>query len=229
MRPSAGGEPLHYAYLHGFASGPHSYKGGLLARALGEHGVHLHRPDLNVPSFERLTVTGSLAAIDAVDRAVAAGGGRWRLIGSSMGGYLAALWAAANPGRVDSLVLLCPGFGITERWPKLLGEEAMAAWKRRGTIDWPDGEGRVRPLHWAFVEDARRYPPEPEVPCPTLILHGTRDDVVPVETSRRYAASRPHVSLVELPDGHALLDVEGEVVAWTLRFFGLSPSTGGVR
>ena len=36
----------------------------------------------------------------------------------------------------------------------------------------------------------------PEVDCPTLIVHGTRDEVVPIEGSRAYAASRANVRLV---------------------------------
>jgi len=48
------------------------------------------------------------------------------------------------------------------------------------------------------------YPACPEVTCPTLILHGTRDDLIPVETSREYAAQRPLVHLVEVEDDHEL-------------------------
>lgn len=211
---------FRYAYLHGFASGPRSYKGGRFAEALAARDVRLERLDLNRPSFEELTFTAALAAIDEADRLGADPARRWRLIGSSMGGYLAALWAARRPERVESLVLLCPGFGLTERWPSILGAKAMDAWRREGRIDWPDGDGRLRSLHWRFVEDARGYPPEPAVPCRTLILHGRRDDVVPIAASRGYAARHPQVTLVELDDGHALVETCDRVVEHVLRFFG---------
>jgi uncharacterized protein len=45
----------------------------------------------------------------------------------------------------------------------------------------------------------------PDVRVPTLVIHGTRDDVVPVQGSRTWAASKPHVRLVEVDDGHELV------------------------
>ncbi|HEU4535605.1 MAG TPA: hypothetical protein VFS00_15865, partial [Polyangiaceae bacterium] len=44
----------------------------------------------------------------------------------------------------------------------------------------------------------------PDVRVPCLIVHGRRDDVVDVELSRRWAAGKPHVRLVEVDDGHEL-------------------------
>lgn len=48
-----------YLYLHGFASGSGSSKGVLLKQFFGEQAqnVELHLPDLNIPSFEQLSVT----------------------------------------------------------------------------------------------------------------------------------------------------------------------------
>jgi dipeptidyl aminopeptidase/acylaminoacyl peptidase len=45
-----------------------------------------------------------------------------------------------------------------------------------------------------------------------VILHGVRDDVVPIETSRRFVADRPHVRLIELDDGHELLATLPEIL-----------------
>lgn len=38
---------------------------------------------------------------------------------------------------------------------------------------------------------------------PTVIIHGTEDDVIPIEVSRRYAA-RTGATLIEVKDGHRL-------------------------
>lgn len=200
--------PCNVAYLHGFASGPLSKKGLLLAERLRSQGVELRLPDLNRPSFSRLTVTGALEAVDELVAGAEVGkgdGGRWCFVGSSFGGYVAARWAELHPDRVARLLLLCPGFDLLSRWPLLLGREAFERWERDGVIPLADGAGRMTPVHWGFVEDARRHPPFPEVPCPTRIVHGSRDEVVPVETSHRYAAARPHVSLREVDDDHGLL------------------------
>lgn len=207
------------AYLHGFASGPLSKKGRALADRLARRRVELRLPDLNRPSFARLTVTG---ALEAVDDLVESGPpcAAWRFIGSSFGGYVAARWAELRPERVARLLLLCPGFDLPSRWPDLLGTDEFARWEREGELLLPDGAGRPTPVHWGFVEDVRRHPPFPEVPCPTRIVHGTRDEVVPVEGSRRYAAGRSDVELVEVDDDHALLEsldtIAGEVEGFLL-------------
>lgn len=207
-----------YAYLHGFASGPRSAKGVELARRLGSRGIDLALPDLNAPSFERLTYGGALGAIDALDRG---GAGRWRLLGSSMGGYLAARWAEMNPDRVDRLFLLCPGFDLLSRWPALLGAEAMARWEAEGWHSFADGAGVPTQVGWELVEEAAGHPTHPEVPCPTLILHGTRDEVVPIASSRRYASARTRVRLVEVDDDHGLIASIDRIEAEAVRFFAL--------
>ncbi|MCB9742556.1 MAG: alpha/beta fold hydrolase [Alphaproteobacteria bacterium] len=209
---------LRYAYLHGFASSPRAYKGGVLRERLARFGVDLELPDLNQPSFSKLTYSGALGAVDALDDDPSR---RWCLIGSSMGGYLAARWAELNPARVHRLVLLCPGFDLPSRWPDMLGEQAMRRWEARGSLPFADGEGVLRSLHWGFVTDAAGHPAWPEVPCPTLILHGRRDEVVPIEGSRRYAAERGQVRLIELDDDHGLADSVERIGRAAAEFFGL--------
>lgn len=192
--------PVRYLHLHGFASSAASVKGQRIKEALAARGVQLETPDLNRPSFARLTYTACLAHLDEL----LAGDEPVRMSGSSMGGYLAAAWAAANPERVERLLLLCPGFDLPSRWPQIMGEDLMVAWERAGEIPIPDREGKTALMHWEFIADARRHPTHPEVPCSTLILHGSRDEIVPIKSSREYAAARDHVRLVEVDDVHTL-------------------------
>ncbi len=196
-----------HAYLHGFASSPGARKGAVFREALARHGIDLELPDLNAPSFSRLDHREILARLDAMDARLLAcrPAARWRLIGSSFGGWVAARWAALHPERVDRLVLLCPGFDLAARWPDLLGARAFAAWRARGELPFERPDGRVEPLWWRFWEQSAAEPPAPVVSCPTLILHGVRDAVVPIESSRRYAAAGRNVRLVELEDEHPLM------------------------
>lgn len=202
--------PLRHAYFHGFASSSLSRKGQALRRFYASHGRSFHTPDLNAPSFAELTYTAMLAAIDAFDaqldrdEGVEPGVARWRIVGSSMGGYLAARWAELHPERVDELILLCPAFEFAARWPTILGEETFARWQQRGSIALPDGTGTPVEIHYGLVEDALTHPARPVAPCPTTIVHGTRDVVVPIEVSRDYAAAHDHVELIEVDDDHTL-------------------------
>lgn len=94
---------FQYAYFHGFGSSPLSKKGVKLANYMKALGITLHMINLSVPSFENLSVTTGLEAFSALDRAENDRLGKsfkWRLIGSSLGGFQAARWAELNPDRV---------------------------------------------------------------------------------------------------------------------------------
>jgi hypothetical protein len=201
---------LRHAYLHGFASSSQSYKGQALRRFYAEHGLEFHTPDLNNPSFSELTYSGMLAALDRFDAELDARDGtepgttRWRFVGSSMGGYVAARWAELHPRRVDRLLLLCPAFDFLARWPSLIGQAQFERWQAEGWIELPDHTGTPTRIHYGLVEDASQHPARPVVPCPTTIMHGTADTVVPIASSRAYVQEHPHVRLLEVDDDHGL-------------------------
>ncbi len=191
------------AYLHGFASSPLARKGQALRLELAQRGVLLHLPDLNRPSLAEIKVTDALVAIDElVDSAGSVQ--RWSFIGSSFGGYLAARWAELHPDRVHRMILLCPGFDLASRWRELVGEQGMARWQREGALEIEDATGRPVDLHWPFYEDFLGHPAFPRATCPTLVIHGRQDEVVPVSTSRLWAETSPEVELLEVDDDHGL-------------------------
>ena len=84
-----------------------------------------------------------------------------------------------------------------------------------------DAVGRRQRLAWGFLEDSRRHPARPEAVRPTRILHGLRDDVVPIEVSRRWAAGHDHVERVELDDDHRVMRSLATIVRHVETWFGL--------
>ena len=190
-------------YLHGFASGPDSTKGRFFRDRFQARGVRVDLPDLTEGDFAGLTVTGQLGVVDkCVNRHLPE-----VIIGSSLGGYLAALWAARHPGRTR-LVLLAPGFGFARRWPEWLGEEAVKQWRERGWMEvYHYGLQQNCRLGYRLLEDGAQYEDYPEVQDPTLVIHGVRDEVVPVAWSEEFAAGKPQVRLLLLDSDHQLLDV----------------------
>jgi pimeloyl-ACP methyl ester carboxylesterase len=191
------------AYLHGFASGPASTKARDLALRFAERGRTLEVPDL-APDFTHMTIGSMLAVVDAIlDRAPTT------LLGSSLGGYLATLAAVRRPDRVPALVLMAPAFGFADRFERGAGERTMAAWRRRGVMNvFHYACGREEPLSIALLDDARRHPAEPDPTCPALVLHGRRDDAVPLAASEGFVARRPdRRRLVVFDSGHELTDV----------------------
>jgi pimeloyl-ACP methyl ester carboxylesterase len=200
-------------YLHGFASGVESGKARYLRDRFAELGRDLEVPDLAQGDFENLTISGQLRLIGE-----RLGTGPGCLIGSSLGGYLAALYAATHP-EIDRVVLLAPAFSFARRWPDKLGATVTQEWERTGYMDvFHYGENARRRISWKIMEDGRSYPDEPHFVQPGLIFHGTRDDVVPAEFSRAFAAKRPNVTLRLLDSDHQLTDAVDFIWAETKKF-----------
>jgi hypothetical protein len=126
------------------------------------------------------------------------------LIGSSLGGLTAARVAEHEP-RIKRLLLLAPAFKLAERWRTQLGP-AYDEWRQSGWRVVTDfTTGQPARIDFGFFEDVARIDRgAPALTCPTLILHGLRDETVPIDGSRELAASNPRVRLVELDDGHEL-------------------------
>jgi uncharacterized protein len=202
-------------YLHGFASSPASSKAQFFARQFADLGVRCDVPALDGGDFENLTITGQLRVIEEL-----AAGEPVRLIGSSLGGYLAALYASRHPETTDRVVLLAPAFCFGSRYPEELGPEVMEPWKRTGSRRiFHYGFGEERALGYRLIEDAAGYPDYPEFAQPALILHGRNDDVVPASLSETFAASHTNARLLILDSDHQLTDVTTTLWDETQRFF----------
>ena len=204
---------MRVLYLHGFASSPSSRKAQVFAERLRQAGAECLVPALDGGDFASLTISGQLALIEAT-----AGEGPVTLIGSSMGGYLAALYAAAH-SSVEKIVLLAPAFGFARRWPLRLGPEVMAKWRAEGSMEvFHYAAGEPRRVGIELLDDGVRYPDFPAVTQPTLIFHGRNDDVVPYTFSQEFQALRPQAELHLFDSGHELTDVLDPMWALTADF-----------
>ncbi|MCJ7680085.1 MAG: alpha/beta hydrolase [Candidatus Aminicenantes bacterium] len=111
------------------------------------------------------------------------------LVGSSFGGLAAAL-AAPDLDNLHALALKSPVTGsivdlIVER-EKINGER----WKDDGFIHLPFEQGEGIRLNYTFYEDGKTksaFDRAREIGCPVLIIHGDRDESVPIEQSRDYS------------------------------------------
>jgi pimeloyl-ACP methyl ester carboxylesterase len=189
-------------YLHGFASSPQSRKARFFAAKFSAEGFMVEIPDLAAGVFEHLTLSGQLRIVAELLE-----GGPAILIGSSLGGYLAAL-AAARYSQVEKVIMLAPAFGFYDLWQAEMGKEKFQEWRENRTISiFHYGEGKEAPLAFDLMEDAARYEAFPNVRQLGLIFHGVNDPVVAVAQSRRFAAARDNIQLLEFQSGHELTDV----------------------
>ncbi len=196
---------MRYFYLHGFASGPGTAKGQYYRARFAEHGRSLILPDLNDGDFEHLTLTRQLAVIH---KALGNSPEPVTLLGSSLGGLLAVLTAVEDE-RVQKLVLLAPAFQFFARWSASASPDFLQAWEAaRYTEVFHHGYRKICRLHYDILMDAAQYDEESLVrPVPTLILHGTKDNVVPYRLSETFSATRPWVKLVLMDSDHQLTDI----------------------
>lgn len=127
------------------------------------------------------------------------------IAGSSMGGLAAANASNLRPDADFSLLLIAPAFGLDQLWRAGAGEDGLAKWASEGSIPYfHHGFGEEITLEWDFFLAAERMS-QPSLNHPTVILHGTDDDVVPIEFSRAVAKRESQVkALIEVEDGHRM-------------------------
>jgi hypothetical protein len=202
-----------FIYLHGFASSPNSRKARFFVERFRELGIGLEVPDLADGDFRNLTLSAQLKVVERTAR-----GEPLSLIGSSMGGYLAALYAARHP-EVEKVVLMAPAFSFASRWPETLGKDTMEQWKRTNTLKvFHYSEGCEVELGYQLVEDARQYEAYPGVAQPVLIFQGRNDTIVPCQFAVTFAEGHPNARLRLLESDHDLVNVLDEMWMETEQF-----------
>ncbi|MBK8020885.1 MAG: alpha/beta fold hydrolase [Chloroflexi bacterium] len=205
---------MNVIYLHGFASSPTgSSKVNAFVTRFASLGIDLRVPDLNQPDFEHLTLTAMIER--TMDEVAVCPPGPILLIGSSMGGAVAVhtvdqLRRRGSPdaGRIAAILLMAPGLSFADNRLRQLGETGLRQWRESGWLTVAHfGYGESRRIHYGIMDDVARYDSYAlDLPMPITIVHGTRDEVVRVEDSARFAEGRPNVTLIPVDSDHGLLD-----------------------
>lgn len=215
----------HYFYLHGFASSAMSNKAQDFSKRFATLGIPLHVPDLNVPSFEKLTLTAMLAKVAEEIRALPPED--VCLMGSSMGGAVALHFSDryrhAEAAWVTKLFLMAPAFDFTaNRWHDL-GAEGITRWRETGAQGFFNyAAGGLKAVHYGLFEDLQGYDSYTlSLAQPMLIFHGRNDESVNVEQSIRFAETRTNVDLRVVDSDHQLLDQTDVMWSAARKFFGV--------
>lgn len=240
--PSGGTQEFTYLYGHGFGSSPASPKGAFLRDEFrGRAGVEVGILDLTGPGvgFSECSVSDMLERIDDARKESGDPGRPLRLVGQQLGAYAAALYAERERERVESLVLLNPCFDLASRLEVMVGGDvaALEKWRDTGVHDFSGGKKAPEMMvkYDPLCVDLQRISANPFVICPTLLAHGVRDSVTPVEVSRdwcRWASVKLRAKwmpqdeaatriLLEMDDDNTLDSSFGFVVDQALDFFDL--------
>lgn len=200
--------------VHG--AGVDREEGGFFTRlteGLGEVGVASLRYDLRGHGEsggrqEEVTLATHLNDIRVAlaQMGEATGASAISLLGTSFGGGLAAYYAAKQPDELTRLVLLNPQLNYKARyidqkphWSNdYLDDEAAEELSEQGYISHRPGVKHGR----ALLNEVFWLQPHTvlaEIAAPTLIVHGTEDTFIPVDSSRTAARQlRPEHKLVEI-------------------------------
>lgn len=189
---------------HGMGSSKESEKFILLGRDLSARGVLALRFDFacsgeSEGKFEEVTYSGEAEDIAAAYDVVAQTGvEKIGVVGSSMGGTAALLFAAGGPPLAALATIAAPVHPekFAERF---LTDQLRREWRERGFIVYQG----LR-LNSTLLEDVERLDVAAaarKISAPVLVLHGDRDATVPVDEARElYGALAGPKRLVILKD-----------------------------
>lgn len=210
---------MNYLYLHGFCSGKNSYKGSYLRQNFADIGKTLVTPDLNGDDFSRMTLSSQINIIQQVTNNTK---GDITLMGSSMGAYLAVLFAQLQP-RVTRLMLIAPAFHFATRYLEKLDRRALERWQQeRYLAVFHYGYQEYRKLHYDIVDDARHHEQQPlDRQIPALIFHGLNDTSVDYRLSIDYMGTNKLARLMLLNSDHQMADSVSTIWQGTRQFLEL--------
>ena len=181
---------------HGFRSNKDSKSYQMLEPIFNKANISTFRFDFfghgdSDGKFEEITIS---EAVDDILKAIAyvkvLGYTKIALVGSSFGG-VASLMAASKSKDLYAMALKAPVSDFEE----LLRSENRAInlkeWKNQGwTYYFGTTATKPHKLNYAFFEDSKRniaYPRAGKIKIPVLIVHGTKDEAVPLEQSKKTA------------------------------------------
>lgn len=114
------------------------------------------------------------------------------LVGSSFGGLIS-LIAASQDKNITAIGLISPVVEPAKLWKERIeesfGKNGLKLWEKKGIIHY-NSRNEEFYLRWDFWKDLQKYDVlgmAKKISCPTLIVHGDRDKVVPISQSRALA------------------------------------------
>ena len=209
--PASAAAPGAVILCHGMESNKNSEKIVALAAALAGRGILALRFDFSyvgesTGKFEDITYSGEVNDLRAAYALVQSRApGKIAILGSSMGGTVALLFAADEPEIAALVTIAAPVH--PERFPqRTLTLKQIDEWRHRGFTLYHGQRLNVSLLH--DLERINVLEAAARVACPVLVVHGDADEVVPAtEAHELYGRLTNSKQLLTLAGGdHRLSD-----------------------
>ncbi|MDQ7038615.1 MAG: YqiA/YcfP family alpha/beta fold hydrolase [Aquificota bacterium] len=210
-----------WIHLHGFAT---NVMGGKIEFARN----HFRRTKIYSffamdMDYEKHTTTEVLDVLEALILGFSERFREITLCGSSHGGYVAVNYIRfRKTGNVKKVLLLAPSFETLRLIVKELGEEKVKYWLEGKEKLRLVEEGREVEVREDFARDILEngyeiirngevnFPERP--PVDIIVVHGTRDEIVPVESTRTFVSRVRVRRYIEVDDDHRLSETFGRVL-----------------
>lgn len=191
-------------FVHGFASNKNTTNFVKLVKILSKHKIPSLRFDLfghgeSGGKIEEITVSEAVDdVLSAIKSAKKLGFKDIGLVGSSFGG-LASIIASSLSKEVEFLVLKSPVVNLLEKEILTKSEKEINDWIRKGFRHYYTNEGEKLKINFSFFEDAKKYNGyklAKKIKIPVLVVHGDKDETVPVSQSIKFSKLAPNSQLV---------------------------------
>lgn len=126
------------------------------------------------------------------------------LLAHSFGGYLATRLTITHPERVRGLALLNTAGNIPRSFSYQLLKliTPLADFVARPDSPIAAGTAVCQELLGGILQDWDCWPLYPLIPCPTLMLLGRMDPLIPLHLGKKAASAIPNCQLEVVPGGH---------------------------
>ena len=214
---------------HGMESNKNSEKIASLAAALAGQGILVLRFDFSyvgesTGKFEDITYSGEVDDLRAAYALVRnRNAGKIAILGSSMGGTVALLFAAGEPAVAGLVTVAAPVH--PEEFPRrTLTPKQIEEWRHQGFTLYHGQRLNVSLLN--DLEKINVLEAAACITCPVLVIHGDADEVVPVKEAHKLHGILNHSKKLLVLEGgdHRLSDPAimqralTEALDWLLKY-----------
>jgi pimeloyl-ACP methyl ester carboxylesterase len=198
--------PRSYVYLHGLASVRAGQKSDAVARLAASEGASFTRFDFrghgdSAGTMWDLTISGMIEdTVTVLEHASKShslgvqGCPSHILVGSSMGGLVAAWTAVEARHLVEALVLLAPGLNLCEQWQmyRLGDEETEQALRIKSSYCDNIDLGPSMLADYANYDEGKLAAELTRLRVPVLLVHGESDDAIPIMDAANFYLNIQH-------------------------------------
>jgi hypothetical protein len=180
---------------HGFSTSKDGRTFVRLEEILNEQGISTFRFDFfghgeSDGKFAEITTSEAIDdVLNSIKFLKESGYKKIGLIGSSFGG-MASIIAASRTEDLYILALKSPVSDYRSMAHARRSEQELEDWKEKGFIELDSTDEERKSLNYSFYEDAENvkgYEAAKKITIPVLIVHGTKDETVPLAQSQKTA------------------------------------------